>query len=67
MITVNVNNHAHQIAASTTLSALLQQLNISTSGIAVAINQRVVPKQQWATQSLQDQQNILIIKATQGG
>lgn len=36
-------------------------------GVAVAIEQEVVPKTLWETTLLQPNQNIIIIKATQGG
>lgn len=36
-------------------------------GIAVAINNTVVPKANWKDHLLQDRDRILLIKATQGG
>ncbi|AEW86597.1 thiamine biosynthesis protein ThiS [Flavobacterium columnare NBRC 100251 = ATCC 23463] len=36
-------------------------------GIAIAINEQVIPKSQWDSTSIQPNQNIIIIKATQGG
>ncbi len=36
-------------------------------GIAVAVNNRVIPKDLWATHFLQSGSSILIITATQGG
>lgn len=38
-----------------------------SKGIAVAVNNQVVPKTQWASTVLQDRDFILIITATQGG
>lgn len=38
-----------------------------TKGIAVALNNQVVPRVQWATTPLNDRDTILIITATQGG
>ncbi len=38
-----------------------------TKGIAVAINQHVIPKERWADTPLHEQDQILIITATQGG
>lgn len=38
-----------------------------SKGIAVAINNQVIPKTAWATTLLQHQDSILIITATQGG
>jgi sulfur carrier protein len=36
-------------------------------GLAVAIDKIIIPKSQWETQALQSGDNIIIIKATQGG
>ncbi|ROH96271.1 sulfur carrier protein ThiS [Chryseobacterium daecheongense] len=36
-------------------------------GIAVALNNRIVPQSDWAATFLKDQDSILIITATQGG
>lgn len=38
-----------------------------TSGIAVALNNQVIPKEQWALHQLQENDAVLIITATQGG
>lgn len=43
------------------------ELHGKTKGIAVAINQHVIPKDQWADTPLQEHDQILIISATQGG
>ena len=37
------------------------------SGIAVAINNEILPKQSWIEYQIKDNDNILIITATQGG
>lgn len=50
------------------LEALMQLEAPSTSkGIAVAVNNEVIPKEQWPSRLLQEQDSILIITATQGG
>ncbi|UOU99560.1 sulfur carrier protein ThiS [Chryseobacterium daecheongense] len=36
-------------------------------GIAVALNNRIIPQSDWAETLLKDQDSILIITATQGG
>lgn len=38
-----------------------------TKGIAVAVNQQIVPRASWEQQSIQPNDQILIITATQGG
>lgn len=67
MINITVNNSVHSLQKNTALETLLEIINVSTNGIAVAINQEVVPKENWATTTLKDNDNILIIQATQGG
>jgi sulfur carrier protein len=63
---VNKNKQQHNRPLS--LLELLQQLNKSEqSGIAVAVNNQVIPKDNWSAQALQDQDSITIITATQGG
>lgn len=50
------------------LSELVQHLNMSSiNGIALAVNEKVVPKNEWENHPLNDNDKILIIKATQGG
>ncbi|RAJ01544.1 sulfur carrier protein [Chitinophaga skermanii] len=65
---VHVNNKLYAVQPGSTVSALLQFIQIpSTKGIAVAINNFVVPKQRWEHHALQPDDHITIIKATQGG
>ncbi len=49
------------------LLMLLNENQIITDGIAVAIDQKVIPKKEWAETIIKDGSKILIIKATQGG
>ncbi|WP_417443226.1 sulfur carrier protein ThiS [Joostella sp.] len=66
MTTVNVNNTAHTFSKSPTIKEVLEKLNISSNGIAVALDNNVLPKSKWE-EPLSNHVNILIIKATQGG
>lgn len=38
-----------------------------TKGIAIAVNQNIIPKTEWQNTVLKEQDKIMIIKATQGG
>lgn len=67
MITVNVNNTVHSFSTPSNLQDLLTQLNISDKGIAVAVNNQIIPKNNWNRHQLAEGENILIIRATQGG
>lgn len=65
---VLVNNKLYAVQPGTTVSALLQFIQLpSEKGVAVAINSQVIPKNAWASQQLQTADNITIIRATQGG
>ncbi|ATN06961.1 thiamine biosynthesis protein ThiS [Chryseobacterium indologenes] len=50
------------------LEALLaMELPGKEKGIAVAVNNRIIPLSAWAETFLKDQDSVLIITATQGG
>jgi sulfur carrier protein len=67
MINIKVNNTKHQFQPNNSLEALLTQLNISVNGIAVAVNENIITKTDWNTKTLNEGDEILVIKATQGG
>jgi sulfur carrier protein len=65
---VLVNNKLYAVQQGTTIAALLQFIQISAQkGIAVAVNNQVIPRNSWDEQSLQPSDSITIIRATQGG
>ena len=67
MITIKVNDKKHQFLNTITLQKLVEEIHISTNGIAIAVNSNVIKKENWATQNLENDDDILIIKSTQGG
>ena len=67
MIKVNVNQEQKEIPANSSIHQMLTHLEISQRGIAVAVNEMIVAKAEWETSELSNNDNILIIKATQGG
>ena len=64
-----INNQTKQFATdSLTVQALLDlEIPIKQNGIAVAINNTVIPKSNWNSHPIQETDDILIISATQGG
>ena len=52
---------------ATTLSQFSQEQNLPTSGNAVAVNNRMIPRTEWDAFILNDGDSILIIKAVCGG
>lgn len=62
-----LNGQATQITANYTVGQLVSELFPSGKGIAVAINQSVVPKADWPDRRLSPNDQITLITATQGG
>jgi len=52
-----------------TVSVLLDRhrIDVDTRGVAVAVNDEVVPRGQWARRPLRDGDRVEIIHAVQGG
>ncbi|MGZ3865723.1 MAG: sulfur carrier protein ThiS [Bacteroidia bacterium] len=68
MTTVYVNNKSCALPKDATLFAALEQNGVhSQKGIAVAVNNAVVPRTEWQNKILNENDKITIIKATQGG
>jgi sulfur carrier protein len=64
---ITINNE-QKIISDDSLSLLLNELlGEKTKGIAIAVNNTIVPKNEWQTISLKANDVVLIIKATQGG
>jgi len=65
---VFVNNEPKEVQNQTTINQLLTDLNLnSAKGIAVAVNNQVVPKLTWEKFNVTENDKVTIIKATQGG
>ena len=69
MKTVYLNNNAISISENVALSEVIESKlpHNNAIGIAVALNEKVIPNSDWKTTSLNENDKILIIKATQGG
>lgn len=61
-----VNNQEVETSYSV-LQEFIQSLDVSIDGIAVAVNNRLVQRVHWDTFILQENDNIVIIKAACGG
>ncbi len=63
-----INNQPFSLSGLTTLrDVLMQQDFLDKKGIAVAVNNSVVPKAEWNTYEVKSADKITIIRATQGG
>ena len=68
MPTVFLNNKSFLLDINSSLNTALEKNGIQNQkGIAVAVNNVVVPKVEWQTKILNENDKITIIRATQGG
>jgi sulfur carrier protein len=67
-MTIHVNDQPRAIASDATLTDLLRELGFAErKGIAVAINDEVIPRATWMSRVLTATDHVLVIQATQGG
>lgn len=68
MIKISVNNKHHHFSSEISLLDMLQEMHMADpKGMAIAVNNEVIPKDTWSKHSLKDEDKVLIIKASQGG
>jgi sulfur carrier protein len=63
---INVNAERLEVDDHTTVAALLEWLGYPDRGIAVAVDQAVLPRSAWAT-TLSDGARLEVVMAVQGG
>ncbi|MGO2354550.1 MAG: sulfur carrier protein ThiS [Marinomonas foliarum] len=63
---IMLNDASHEFVGET-LQDLLTQLGKSEQGIAIAINQQVVPKSLWSSTELNEQSQVFIFESIAGG
>ncbi|MGB3894769.1 sulfur carrier protein ThiS [Mycolicibacter sinensis] len=63
---INVNEKQVEVAEATTVAALLVSMGYPDRGIAVAVDQAVLPRSRWAT-TLSDGAQLEVVTAVQGG
>lgn len=65
---IHVNDTPRELFASTTLDDLAVDLGLAgRRGVAVAVNDAVVPRAEWPARALAEGDRVLVIQATQGG
>ncbi len=66
---IKVNNQNYKIEETQiSIEDLLRQLEkANVTGIAVAVNDEVIAKNEWKDYLLKEQDDLLIVTATQGG
>jgi sulfur carrier protein len=67
---VTVNGEDRDVPVGYALTSVLRDLDVHpdyASGVAVAINNEVIPREQWGDVTLDDGDTVEVIQAQQGG
>ncbi|MGL5389051.1 MAG: sulfur carrier protein ThiS [Enterobacterales bacterium] len=64
---ITLNDQPLELAQPLSVQALLEQLERHQPGSALAINQVIIPRADWATRQVQDGDDILLFQAIAGG
>ena len=62
-----VNGRPSEVTPGTTLAAVVATLTAAPSGVAVAVNDQVVPRGAWASTRLGEGDRVEVLTAVQGG
>ncbi len=66
-IAVQLNGESRELAANTSLAALLDQLGVPTNHVAVEVNRQLVPRAMHAAHLLQDGDLLEVVTLVGGG
>jgi sulfur carrier protein len=65
---ISINNNFTEIQVTTSVSELVDNiLQLNPAGMAIAINDSIVPRHLWEKTILQVNDKVLVIKACSGG
>ena len=64
---VQVNNKEVETTLDSTITQLTALLELPSQGVAIAVNNKMIPRTEWEQFSLQENDKLVIIKAACGG
>ena len=66
---VQINGQHHSLVVGTTVLMIVAKFcgSENASGVAVAVNQIVIPRHQWKTSEIQNSDQIEVLWASSGG
>jgi len=67
MITIVLNGSSKQIDSHTSIAQLLESLDLGEKRLAVEINQQIISRSDFASVTLNEQDNVEIVQAIGGG
>ncbi|MDI9879971.1 sulfur carrier protein ThiS [Flectobacillus longus] len=67
-MTVFINSEATEVASNFKVEDLLQQFYLAqVKGLAIAVNDMVLPKSEWQSYVFAENDQVTLIRASQGG
>jgi len=66
-MTLIINGEHRQFVSISTVSTLLEQLNMKPDRVAVELNRELLPRDRWAATQLQDGDRLEIVHFVGGG
>lgn len=67
MITIVLNGENKQVDNNTSVSQLLEKLDLTEKRLAVEINQQIIPRSNFSNLMLNEKDNVEIVQAIGGG
>jgi sulfur carrier protein len=67
LINITINGHEKKIRQNTTVNELLEDLKVLDKTMAVAVNMRIVKKEEWSRFSLQNNDKVEALNFVGGG
>ena len=64
---ITINNNTTTIEPETSLKQLADSMQLPDAGIAIAINNKLIPKQNWQQTQLKETDQVVIVRAACGG
>lgn len=65
-MTIQINNKATETKART-IAELATELGLPQKGVAIAVANTMVPREEWETTALEEGASVVVIKAAFGG
>ena len=66
-MTLLVNGAEEQLDGSTSVAELVERLGCGARGVAVAVNDGIVPRSCWSEHRLHDGDRVEVLRVAQGG
>ena len=66
-MSIVINGEPSDVGAPITVAALLEELDVPSRGVAVAVDAEVIPRGAWATFAIADGARVEVLIAVQGG